>query len=60
MGSSGLNGYVRAGSEVYFADSAKAVPRSKIEDGAYVGIGSVVFKRVRKVQKVFGNPAMSI
>ena len=32
-------------------------PSTKIGDGAYVGIGSVVLRRVKPGVKVFGNPA---
>ena len=60
MGYAGLNGYAQAGNEVYFGDGAIALPHSKIEDRAYIGARSVVFKRVREGQKVFGNPALPI
>lgn len=60
MALSGLMGYASAGKRVYMADSARALPHVTLEDDAFVGIGSVVFKRVRSGKKVFGNPAMPI
>lgn len=60
MAGGGLMGYASVGNRVYMADGAKALPHAVIEDDAYVGVDSVVFKRVRNGQKVFGNPAMQI
>lgn len=55
-----LNGHVRVGCDVFIASSATLLPKCKVEDGAYVGAGSVVLRRVRAYNKVFGNPAVSI
>ena len=60
MGNSGLMGYAKAGRRVYFADSAKALPHAIIEDDVYIGVNSVVFKRAKQGQKLFGNPASPI
>ena len=60
MGFTGLMGYAVAGKRVYMADCAKALPHAVLEDDAYIGAGSIVFKRVKYGQKVFGNPAMPI
>ena len=60
MGKVSINGYVRIGTRVYFGNNACTLPHSIVEDDAYVGIASVVFKRVKSGQKVFGNPAMPI
>ena len=60
MAHSGLMGYASTGKRVYMADGAKALPHAIIEDDAYVGVNSVVFKRVKQGQKVFGNPALQI
>lgn len=60
MGGACLCGFAKAGKNTYFATNAVAVPSSKIDDDAYVGVASVVFKHVRKGQKVFGNPAVQI
>jgi len=60
MGSVGLCGNVQAGQRTYWADGALALPHAKIGDDAYVGVRSVVFKRVKAGQTVFGNPALPI
>lgn len=60
MGNAGLMGYAQAGKCVYFADGAAALPHSVVEDNAYIGCRSVVFKHVKKGKKVFGNPAREL
>ncbi len=60
MGGCSINGYVQIGCQTYWGDGACALPHSRIDDGAFIGARSVVFKHVRKGQKVFGNPAMPI
>lgn len=60
MGSVGLCGNVQAGEGTYWADGALALPHAKIGGNAYVGARSVVFKRVKAGQTVFGNPALPI
>lgn len=60
MGSASLMGYADIGKCVYFADGAAALPHSIVEDNVYVGVRSIVFKKAKKGQKVFGNPAMPI
>jgi sugar O-acyltransferase (sialic acid O-acetyltransferase NeuD family) len=60
MGGVSVTGYVNIGNLVYFSGGSVALPHSKIEDEAYIGSYSVVFKHVRKGQKVFGNPALPI
>lgn len=60
MGQAGLLGGATAGENVYMGADALALPHSVIENDAYVGVRSVVFKRVRAGRKVFGNPAMPI
>lgn len=37
-----------------------AAPHAIIEEDAYVGIGSVVLRRVKAGRRVFGNPAREI
>ena len=60
--SSGVDvmGYAKIGRMVFMGSGAKALPHSKIEDNVYVGVGSVVFKRVKEGLKVFGNPALPV
>ena len=60
MGGCSLCGYAQIGRETYWGDGACALPHSRVDDGAFVGARSVVFKHVRAGQKVFGNPAMPI
>lgn len=60
MGSVGLCGNVKVGKGTYWADGALALPHAKIGDNVYVGVRSVVFKRVKAGQTVFGNPALPI
>ncbi len=60
MGGSGLMGYAVAEKRVYLGTAASALPHAVIEDDAFVGEWSVVFKRARRGRKVFGNPALPI
>lgn len=50
-------GNVQIGSGVFMGSNAVVAPHANIEDDAYVGIGSVVLRRVKKGKRVFGNPA---
>lgn len=52
-----ITGYVKIGMGVFIGGSCAIAPHAVIEDDAYVGIGSVVLRRVKVGQKVFGNPA---
>ncbi|WP_027397432.1 NeuD/PglB/VioB family sugar acetyltransferase [Anaerovibrio lipolyticus] len=60
MGGAGLCGYAKIGKNSFMATYSVALPHSQIGDGCYIGAGSIVFKRVKDGQKVFGNPAMPI
>lgn len=53
-------GFSKLGSDTYWATNTVAIPSAQVEDHVYVGVGSVVFRRVRAGKKVFGNPAMPI
>lgn len=55
-----VQGGASVGKRVFIASGVHILAHAKVEDDAYVGVGSVVFKRVKKGQKVFGNPAMPI
>ena len=55
-----ITGYVRVGQRTFWGSGARAVPHSRIDDDATIGIASVVFRHVRAGMKVFGNPAMPI
>ena len=59
---SGVNitGGTQIGEEVFIGSNVTFAPKAKIEDGAYVGMGSIVLKKVRAGKKVFGNPAIEI
>lgn len=60
MGVVSINGYATVGKGTFWGTNSVAMAHSKIEDDAYVGVASVVFKHVGKGQRVFGNPAMPI
>ena len=55
-----ITGYARVGKRVFIGSGGKVMPHSIIEDDAYVGVGSVVFKRVKAGRRVFGNPALPL
>ena len=55
-----LCGSVEVGRNVHISPGSLVMNQAKIEDRAYLGLGSVVLKRVKKSQKVFGVPAMAI
>lgn len=55
-----LMGHVRVGEKVFIGGNAAIAPHAVVEDGAFVGVGSVVLKRVRAGEKVCGNPAREI
>jgi sugar O-acyltransferase (sialic acid O-acetyltransferase NeuD family) len=55
-----LGGGVRVGCSVVIQPGSKVVPRVAIDDGAEVGIGSVVISNVKTQTKVFGCPAVKL
>lgn len=55
-----LGGFVSVGESVMLQTAAKIIPHKKVEDNAYVGVGSVVMKSVKKGTKVIGYPAKII
>jgi sugar O-acyltransferase (sialic acid O-acetyltransferase NeuD family) len=55
-----IMGNVKIGRRVFIGGNAAIAPHVVIEDDAYVGVGSVVLKRVKAGEKVFGNPAREI
>lgn len=55
-----LMGHVTLGKRVFLGSHCAVVPGTAIEDDAYVGVGSVVLRRVRAGTKVYGNPARKI
>ncbi|MBF1688575.1 MAG: NeuD/PglB/VioB family sugar acetyltransferase [Selenomonas sp.] len=60
MSAADITGYVRAGRRTFWGSGARAVPHSRIDDDAVIGVASVVFRHVKKGVTVFGNPAMPI
>ena len=60
MGVAGTSGNTKVGNRVYMSTGASTMPYAVIEEDVYVGWGSVVFKRAKAGQKVFGCPAMPI
>ena len=55
-----LCGSVEIGCNAYIAPGAIVMNQAMIENDAYVGIGSLVLKKVREKKKVFGFPALPI
>lgn len=55
-----LMGHVTLGKRVFMGSHCAVIPKTVIEDDAYVGVGSVVLKRVRTGIKVYGNPAKKL
>ncbi len=55
-----ITGWCDIGEKVFLASGCRMTPKTKIGNNAYVGIGSVVLRRVRAGTKVFGNPARII
>ena len=55
-----ITGYCQIGKKVFLASGCRMTPSTKIGDGAYVGIGSVVLRKVIAGVKVFGNPARAV
>ncbi len=52
-----LLGGVKVGQSVFIGANAVIAPHGVIEDNSFIGVGSVVLKKVRTGKKVFGNPA---
>ncbi len=52
-----IMGGVKIGNGVFMGGNCAVAPHAVIEDGAYVGVGSVVLRKVRAGRRVFGNPA---
>lgn len=55
-----IMGHTEIGRRVFIGGGVETVPGAKIGDGAYVGAGSVILKKVRAGDKVFGDPAVPI
>lgn len=52
-----IMGGVKIGNGVFMGGNCAVAPHAVIEDNAYVGVGSVVLRKVRAGRRVFGNPA---
>lgn len=52
-----IMGGVKIGEGVFMGGNCAVAPHAVIEDDAYVGVGSVVLRKVRAGKRVFGNPA---
>lgn len=55
-----VTGCSHIGEKAFLASGVRMTPSAKIGKSAYVGIGSVVIKKVREGTKVFGNPARPV
>lgn len=60
MGHVDITGHVVVGEGTYWGSGSRALPHSKIGDYAKVGAGSVVLRKVKAGQTVFGVPATEI
>lgn len=52
-----IMGGVRIGDGVFMGGNCAVAPHAVIEENAYVGVGSVVLRKVKAGTRVFGNPA---
>lgn len=50
-------GQAEIGKGTFIGADVVLAPHAVVEDGAYVGLGSVVLRRVKAGKRVFGNPA---
>jgi len=55
-----LGGSVMVGKNVFIGTKATIIPKIVIGEGATIGVGSVVLKKVKSHVTVFGNPAKVI
>lgn len=60
MGHVDITGNVKVEKASYWGSGARALPHSKIGEHSLIGAGSVVLKKVKAGQTVFGNPAVPI
>ena len=58
MSACDITGYVQIGERSYWGSGSRCVPHAKIGDDTVIGIASVVLRRVKIGQKVFGIPAV--
>lgn len=52
-----IMGRVHIGERVFMGGNCAAAPDAIIENDAYVGVGSVILRKVKAGKRVFGNPA---
>lgn len=52
-----VTGHVRIGKRVFMGSNATIIPKTLVEDDAYIGAGSVVVSTIKAGARVFGNPA---
>ena len=55
-----IMGHVKIGNAVFMGGNSVIAPHAVVEDDAYVGVGSVVLRKVKAGKKVFGNPAKEV
>ena len=60
IGKTNIGGSSIIGKDCYISSGVNIINGIVIEDSAFIGIGSVVVRRVKKGKKVFGNPASAI
>lgn len=60
VGKTAIGGSTIVRDNAYVAPSSVIMNQLEVGEGAYVGMGSIVLKDIKKDQKVFGNPARII
>lgn len=60
IGKTNIGGSSIIGKDCYISSGVNIINGIIIEDSAFIGIGSVVVRKVKKGKKVFGNPASII
>ena len=60
MGYVDICGFAQIGEASYFGSGSRVLPHVKIGNHATIGAGSVVLRKVKDEDTVFGNPAVSI
>jgi sugar O-acyltransferase (sialic acid O-acetyltransferase NeuD family) len=55
-----LTGHVKIGNKTFLGSRVSIIPKVVVEDEVKIGAGSVVLRRIKKGNSVFGNPAQSI
>ena len=55
-----IGGEVKLAEKIFIGTNASIIPRISIVSGVTIGIGSIVFKKIKKAGTYIGNPAKKI